>query len=145
MKDNIFKIIVGFSSLFLISTTTLAQEYLGWNCRNDIEVMCSNRGCGVIQGDDFTPVDVRLLNDGSIDVCAYTGCWSGKGTVTKDGSFTIFIGKKFKFSSAPSDDKAEDISVVVDERDNVAVMKNSVFAQPLICKKLTIGKTAQEK
>ncbi len=132
------KVIFRFIFIFLITSSfgSKAQEYLGWSCRNEIEVMCSKSGCGVSQKEEFTPVDVTLLKDGSMDVCAYSGCWSGRGTVTKLASFTIFTGEKFKFSSPPGNSATEDISVVVDERDNVAVMKNSVFAQPLICNKI---------
>ena len=118
-----------------VSISLSASELVGWKCTNDIEVMCSNKGCGVGQGDDFTPVDVSLYVDGSMSVCAYTGCWSGKGFVLNDGSFTIYTGKGFKFSTAPNSENSEDVIVVIDRRDNVAVMKNSVFSQPLICTK----------
>lgn len=132
--------IIAFTISSFVSICVYAQDYNGWSCSNSIEVMCSNRGCGVGQGDDFTPVDVALDNDGIMSICAYTGCWSGKGSVHNDGNFTIFSGKNFKFSNAPNSEDSEDIIVVIDKRDNVAVMKNSVFSQPLICKKIILKK-----
>mgnify|MGYP001557348177 CR=1 FL=1 len=125
--------IITTALITFVSISSYAQEYSGWSCTNDVEVMCSNKGCGVGQGEDFTPVDVTLNNDGRMSVCAYTGCWDGKGSVLNEGSFIIYTGKNFKFSTASNSENSEDIVVVIDKRDNVAVMKNSVFSQPLIC------------
>ena len=136
MKSILTLKVIPFALLYIISTAVNAQEYLGWTCSNDIQVMCNANGCEVAQGENFTPVNVHLLNDGTMDICAYSGCWSGKGTVAKDGGFTIFSGKGFTFSSPPDSTETEDIMIVIDMRDNVAVMKNSIFAQPLNCTKL---------
>ncbi len=113
-----------------------------WICSNDIEVMCSKDGCYAADGDDFTPIDVRVNQDGEMMVCAYTGCWGGKGKVSVDGVFTSFYGKGFRFSTSPDrDDLVEDLMVVVDGRDNVGFLKNSIFTQPLICSKYSHQKT----
>lgn len=116
-----------------------------WGCSNDIQVMCSKDGCGASDGDDFTPIDVRVDEDGEMQVCAYTGCWSGKGKVSINGVFTIFYGKGFRFSTSPDrDDLVEDLMVVVDRRDNVGFLKNSIFTQPLICTKYSSTKVEKK-
>lgn len=137
MKKKMIVILLALFPMFTFASS--------WRCSNDIEVMCSKDGCGAADGDDFTPVDVRLLSDGWMDVCAYTGCWSGKGKISVTGVFTTFYGQGFRFSTSPDrDDLVEDIIVMVDKRDNVAVMKNSIFAQPLLCTLLVHDKTEKK-
>lgn len=116
-----------------------------WSCTNDIEVMCGASGCGASDGDDFTPIDVMVRVDGEMRVCAYTGCWEGKGEISKNGAFITFYGQGFRFSTSPDrDDFVEDLMVVVDERDNIGFLKNSIFTQPLICTKYSYTKVEKK-
>lgn len=102
-----------------------------WHCRNqDMEVSCSQKKCEAAEA--FTPVDVTVSDLGLMSVCAYSGCWNGKGKVLKSGSHLIISANKLKWSGI-SPNQANFI-FGMDKTDNVAVIKGSNFAMPLLCK-----------
>jgi hypothetical protein len=102
-----------------------------WHCQNqDMEVSCSQTVCEAAEA--FTPIDVTVSDLGSMIVCAYSGCWSGKGKVLKSGAHVIISANKLKWSGT-SPNPATFI-VGLDKTDNIAVIKGSNFAMPLICK-----------
>lgn len=111
----------------LLPTLVLSAE---WNCRNqDMEISCSQQKCEASEA--FTPMEVSVSDFGFIAVCAYSGCWEGKGKVLKSGSHIIISANKLKWSGA-SPNQANFI-FGLDKTDNVAVIKGSNFAMPLIC------------
>ena len=105
-----------------------------WQCRNDLEISCNAEGCEA--GESFTPMDVRFDDAGSMSVCAYSGCWEGTGTVVNSEAFVVLTGHKLAFSTAPdSEDSKQDIVIVLDRADQVALLKAGAFAHPLLCEK----------
>jgi hypothetical protein len=121
--------------LTILTATALADS---WNCRNDLEIRCYSEKCEAQIKDDFTPMDVSVDNNsGSMSVCAYTGCWEGIGKVFISENFAIITGDDLKFSTAQdSEDMNQNIVIVIDMRDNIAIIKAGTFAHPLICEKL---------
>ncbi len=118
----------------------------GWSCSNDSEVMCSDKGCSISTGDDFTRMDIILLDNGKMTICAYTGCWEGVGKVTHNNSFISFYGERFIFSTSPNNkEMQEDIAVTIDKRDNIGILKNSIFAQPILCNRFPKKSSAKTK
>ncbi len=107
-----------------------------WQCRNDLEVLCSREGCEAETGDAFTPMSVSFTSTGAMSVCAYTGCWEGSGEAVGSGDFLVLIGHHLEFSTYPDSESAkEDIVIVIDRADGVATLKAGHFAHPLLCVK----------
>ena len=115
-----------FSALMFFSGFAHAD----WNCRNkDLEVTCDAKSCST--SDSFTPMSVTITRASLMSICAYSGCWEGQGVTSSSGIFRVTFGRELPFSSA-SDMKA-DIAVVIDESDNVAIVKGAGFASPMHC------------
>jgi hypothetical protein len=107
-----------------------------WNCKNDLEIACTSGKCKAEIEGDFTPMSVHVDKSGSMSVCAYTGCWEGIGKVHKSENFVIITGHDLKFSTSQG---SENIVIVVDLHDNIAIFKVGAFAHPLICETLKEG------
>lgn len=122
--------ILAFSFLFGPAANPSVDS---WQCRNDIEIRCDAGKCQAEES--FTPMSVSFDDAGKMSVCAYSGCWEGKGTVFNSGDFLMLSGQNLKFSTADSADMNEDIAITFDRKDNVALLKAGSFAQPLICEK----------
>jgi hypothetical protein len=117
-----------FLFLSIICSSADAQS---WQCRNDMEIRCTLGKCEVEAKSGFTPMSVSFDDSGSMSICAYSGCWEGTGKVFKSGDFIMLAGHNLKSSTSP--DNAEKISISLDRKDNVAVLKAGVFAHPLNC------------
>ena len=103
-----------------------------WQCRNDVEISCNAEACEA--SESFTPMDVWVDDAGSMNVCAYSGCWEGIGTVAQSEAFIVFTGHDLTFSTAPdAEDRKEDIVIAIDRADHVAILKAGAFAHPLRC------------
>ncbi len=108
-----------------------------WQCRNDLEVSCSDGACNVEPRDAFTPMSVNVDDSGMISACAYSGCWEGTGEVFRSGDFLILAGQDLKFSTAPDSESAgADVVIAIDRSDMVATFKAGTFAHPLLCDRL---------
>ncbi len=124
--------------LSILGITSAETE--SWQCRNDLEIRCRSGKCEAATENGFTPMSVNFDETGSMSVCAYTGCWEGVGKVSKEADFLILSGQNLKFSTSDSADMNENIAIILDRKDNIAMLKAGGFAHPLICKKS--GQTA---
>jgi hypothetical protein len=106
-----------------------------WQCRNDVQIVCTGGKCEAETKDAFTPMSVSFDDTGMMSVCAYTGCWEGTGEVSKKNNFMMLSGENLKFSTSDSKDMYEHIAITLDRRDNVAMLKAGEFAHPLLCEK----------
>ncbi|SDJ82172.1 hypothetical protein SAMN04488540_11411 [Ferrimonas sediminum] len=118
-----------FGTLLLCSNGALAA---GWQCSNDFESHCSQQGCAVAQSPDFTPLSVSFNDSGDVSVCAYSGCWQGRGVVLARQPYLVILGTAIPWS-APSDDNSSDMVLTLNPQTGVAVLQNEVFDQPLVC------------
>mgnify|MGYP001764957668 CR=1 FL=1 len=115
------------AALFLLPGLALSAQ---WNCRNqNLEVICSPEKCAA--STSFTPMDVSISHLGFVTICAYSGCWEGKGKMLKSGAHLIISANKLRWGGA-SPNPASFI-IALDKVDNVAVIKGANFAMPLIC------------
>lgn len=113
----------------LLSMSAHAHE---WNCGNkDFEIACNNGKCEINTG--FTPMGITFDSTGKMSVCAYSGCWEGKGKVASGKDFFAVTGHRLKFSTASS--SYANVAIVVDVHDNIGVIKVESFAQPIVCTK----------
>ncbi len=132
--------------LFLVLTILSASAFAdSWQCRNDLEIRCADGKCAAETKDGFTPMSVSFDDSGSMNVCAYSGCWEGTGKVFSIADFLTVAGQNLKFSTSPNDAKmGQNISITIDRKDNVATLKAGSFAQPLICEKKTTKSNTPE-
>jgi hypothetical protein len=121
-----------FTILILSILFAVTSQGKSWECRNDMEITCSNGKCEAKIADGFTPMSVSFDDSGKMSVCAYTGCWEGTGKVAKDGDFLMLSGQNLKFST--SADMNQNIAITLDRSDNIAMLKAGGFAHPLVCK-----------
>lgn len=123
------KQLIIFSSLILFYAPAFAAE---WNCRNhDMEITCDSTKCS--SSDGFTPFSININDKGKLDICAYAGCWSGRGAVLARGSHVLISAQNMKWSGKPAT-KASFI-VALDKADRVGILKGEGFAMPFTCPK----------
>lgn len=117
-----------------VQKEALPPSIESWECRNDLEVSCSQGKCSAETEGGFTPMSVSASGSGALSVCAYSGCWEGKAKVHQDETFLILVGHALPFSTAPDDKSANaDVALVVDRGEGVATLKVGAFALPLLC------------
>ena len=119
-------------SFLLILSSVFAES---WQCKNDLEIQCSDRQCQVSEQGEFTPMDVSFDSLGATSVCAYSGCWEGRSDILNTANFLILIGQDLAFSTAQeASESGQNMSLVLDKTDGIAVLKLGSFAQPLQCR-----------
>ena len=114
--------------LFLMPAFASATD---WDCRNnDMEITCTTDKCAATGG--FTPMDISVSDSGSMTICAYSGCWEGKGKVLKSGNHLLLSGHKLDWSGTTPG--SGDFMIALDKSTGIAVINGKGFAMPLICK-----------
>lgn len=121
-----------FMTLILSILFAATAQAESWECRNDLEITCSNGKCEAKTDGGFTPMSVSFDDSGKMSVCAYTGCWEGTGKVFKHSNFLMLSGQDLKFST--SADMNQNIAITLDRSDNIATLKAGGFTHPLACK-----------
>jgi len=120
-------------SIILASFSTHALSSR-WNCRNnDLEIRCSSSKCETSDG--FTPFHISINDNGALSICAYSGCWEGKGKVVKSGKHIFLSGTKLKWTGTNSSNA--DFIVAVDTSDKVGFVKGEGVAMPITCTQKT--------
>lgn len=117
----------------LFATSATADEV--WNCRNpDIEVGCDSEKCTALGRGDFTPMSVAFTKEGYISACMYSGCWEGEGRATDSGRFLAILASNLIWSTDPEPgSRRQDVAILFDRNDRVAMLKAGDYAQPLLC------------
>lgn len=108
-----------------------------WHCTNkDMEIGCSETTCtALLEQGDFTPMSINFTDDGFVFACMYSGCWEGQGKVFRDDRFLSIHAHNLIYSTDPNPgEMREDVALLVDLEDNVALMKVGQYSQPLVCK-----------
>lgn len=114
-------------SLFASPTET------SWSCRNQVEIRCAGDKCESVSNDEFTPMSIAFNGNGNVSVCAYTGCWEGTGRVTSSEDFLTITAKDLPFSTNIT--STQSVSLTLDKKDNIGIVKAGEFAQPIVCKR----------
>ena len=71
------------STILLLTFWATVPQPESWQRRNDLEIRCDAENCTAEEEGNFTPMSVTVDDAGLMSVCAYSGCWEGKGTVVK--------------------------------------------------------------
>jgi len=104
-----------------------------WVCENDIEVWCAVDGCAAKNADETTPMSINAKRSGEFAICAYSGCWSGKTTVTDVRGRLVWAADDVAFSTHPEGGFRADVSLVIIEKDGVGFVRAGAIASPLLC------------
>lgn len=108
----------------------LVAEASGWSCKNnDMEISCNQGKCEVTE--DFTPINVDFDEHGSLDICAFSGCWKGKGKVLQSENHLLISGHKLKWIGTVPAKGA--FMIAFDKKNNIAVINGETFAMPVVC------------
>lgn len=104
-----------------------------WACANDIEVWCAVDSCAAKPEGETTPMAISARRDGAFSVCAYTGCWEGKGQVADIGGRLLWAADDVPFSSKPEGGFEADVSLLIIEAEGVGFVRVGGIASPLLC------------
>ncbi len=102
----------------------------GWSCRNkDMQISCNSEKCSVAE--DFTPIDVSFDERGSLNICAYSGCWEGRGKVLQSENHLLISGHELRWSGTTP--VKGSFMIAFDKKNNIAVINGETFAMPIVC------------
>lgn len=104
-----------------------------WVCANDIEVWCTVDSCAAKPEDEATPMAIAARADGQFSVCAYTGCWEGKTSMTNANGRLVWAADGVPFST--NEAATADISLMIVARDGVGFVRVGAIASPLLCRR----------
>ena len=104
-----------------------------WSCANDVEVWCAVDGCAAKEEGETTPMSINARRSGEFSVCAYTGCWEGRTTVTDTAGRLLWAANGVPFSSQPDGGFKADVSLLIIESDGVGFVRVGGIASPLLC------------
>jgi hypothetical protein len=104
-----------------------------WRCSNNFESQCLAGACSVetVQG-SFTPLDIRFDDTGYVEVCAYSGCWRGKGKVIARAPFLTLVGEDVPWSM-PAPNDSVNIVISLNAKERVGTLQAGGFVQPFSC------------
>lgn len=105
-----------------------------WNCRNQVEVWCAADGCAATPPEETTPMDIWASADGSVSVCAYTGCWEGEAAYTSDAGRFLWRADGIPFVS-PIEGAKGDITLLILAADGVGFVRAGGIATPVLCRR----------
>jgi len=127
------KIVATATVLLLLGTGQATAEE--WSCRNlKAEITCNAKGCTVALPPNFTAADLHLKSDGSIEYCAYSGCWKGKAAfMQRTKHILTMVGVDLAWSQTGG--SSANVSVILDTRTLVAIVYADGFTHPMRCKK----------
>lgn len=104
----------------------------GWSCRNeDLEITCDWSGCRA--SDSFTPMEVHVAGDGTMEVCAYSGCWRGMANQRVQSNRWILLAAE-NMQWMGSNGGTGAFGLLLDRETGVAVLNGEGFAQPMLCR-----------
>ncbi len=117
----------------LVSTLAAAGA---WQCRNPVEIACSEETCTAAAAGEFTPMDISADRKGRVSVCAYSGCWETQTKPVARRGRLLFAADGAAFSTSPSPEMRTDITLIIDERSGLGFVMAGGFAHPLVCAKM---------
>ena len=103
-------------------------------CDNDVTIQCYGSACTADTKDGHEHVTTSFDEAGNLRICTRSGCWEGQAEVSSSDEFLVLIGKDIEFTANdPSQSKQENIAIILDNKDSVAVLKAGIYSQPLFC------------
>jgi hypothetical protein len=131
--------------LVLLSLVSNPEE-ADWHCTNDVEVACVEDSCTVYDPEETSTIHVYFSVSGEFSVCAYSGCWDGKGKVATTAPFLIIWKEQADWNFSPDREKnRKDVLIAFDVSDQVALVKVGALASPFNCSSNKLSRSAPNK
>ena len=119
------------ASLMLGSHLARAE---GWSCGPDLEVQCTAESCAVSEDQGVIPIYLSFDSRGDFLLCAYSGCWEGKGKVVSSSPFLVITKKQVDWSDPNQRvEGREDVLIAFSPSDKVVMVKAGSIAMPMRC------------
>jgi hypothetical protein len=117
--------------LVLVSVPSFAED---WTCKPDLEVQCTAESCSASDDHGVIPIEVSFNARGDFTLCAYTGCWQGRGKVLSTSPFLVITKKSVDWSDPNRRvEGREDVLIAFSPRDGVVMVKAGSIAMPMRC------------
>jgi hypothetical protein len=99
-----------------------------WSCSNReiAEIRCGDTECE-IERDGYTPMEVSLAPT-RIEVCAYSGCFSGPVLIRRTSAPHVLYHARVRVSG-----EVQPISIILDTEAQTALMRWADFANVMRC------------
>lgn len=121
------------ASLMLISVPSGADS---WACKPDLEVQCTAESCSVGEDQGVIPIEVSFDSRGNFSLCAYSGCWKGRGKVVSVSPFLVITMERVDWSDLNQRvEGREDVLIALSPRDKVVMVKAGSISMPMRCSK----------
>lgn len=109
----------------LVAAPALAATPTDFTCGNrNAQIGCDASSCE-INTDSFTPMGVSREGN-RLEVCAYTGCWSGPLDLIRSRGDLVMLHARLSGGHDP-------VAVIYDRKAQVATMMWGSFVQPMSC------------
>jgi hypothetical protein len=108
----------------------------GWICGPDLEVQCTPESCSVSEYQGSIPIFLQFDPRGKFLLCAYSGCWEGKGKVVSSSPFLVITKKQVDWSDPNQRvEGREDVLIAFSPSDRVVMVKAGSISMPMRCSK----------
>ncbi len=119
------------ASLMFVSQLSRAED---WTCGPDLEVQCTAESCAVSEDQGVIRIYLSFESDGNFLLCAYSGCWEGKGKVVSSSPFLVITKKQIDWSDPNQRvEGREDVLIAFSPSDKVVMVKAGPIAMPMRC------------
>jgi hypothetical protein len=126
-------LVVTASFVFLPGLSCAAN----WNCAPDVEVQCTVESCEVMEDQGTIPIGLSFDTRGVFSLCAYSGCWEGKGKVVSVSPFLVITLGNVDWSDPNQRvEGREDVLIAFGAKDQVAMVKAGSISMPMRCSKM---------
>jgi len=140
MPDRAHRLLAPLLALVLALLLAFAAADVhadAWQCDTDLEVQCYDGSCSArTEADGFIAIGLQFDSTGNFSMCAYSGCWKGKGSVASTKPFLIIWKAQVDWSDPNRRvEGREDVLIAFHRQDQLAVVKVGTIATPLHCSK----------
>lgn len=133
MKPNtsLERMLAEAALLMILPGLTCAAE---WSCKPDVEVQCTIESCSVTEDQRTIPIALSFDSNGTFSLCAYSGCWEGKGKVVAVAPFLVItLGNVDWSDPGQKVEGREDVLIAFETKDHVAMVKAGSISMPMRC------------
>ena len=113
-----------------LTLTSALSHSAAWECKPDVELQCTAKSCSVSPDQGVIPIGLSFDSHGTFSLCAYSGCWEGKGKVVSASPFLVISAEKVDWSDPNRRvEGREDILIAFSPSDQIAMGKKPVVSR----------------
>ena len=130
---NKAEILVVATSVMLLPGLSCAAE---WDCKPDVEVQCTIESCSLAKDQGAIPIGLSFDSHGTFSLCAYSGCWEGKGKVVSVSPFLVITLGNVDWSDPNQRvEGRRNVLIAFSTKDQIAMVKAGSLSMPMRCSK----------